>query len=195
LFNHLKPLHPSLPASTRLPHNDYGALVGTVDGPLSDADDNHVFIFVRISKGKYAGRYNLAFNTESNQGHIPVEFYVYDEPISMAEVPGEGFTTDASLSYAGIELHQSDFRTVINGKLRTIVHDSAQESDLVEAYGVTFSDGTGIHDLHHNNGEPARSKFPNHPNQDGALVFYYLNRAGQTTRRWIFIKFQTQSLP
>src|SRR3954463_1208501 len=121
MFIHIKPLHPSHPVSNRLPHNDYGALVGTIDGPLSDADDNHVFIFVRISKGKYAGRYKLAFNTESNQGHIPVEFSVYDEPISMAEVPGEGFTTEASLSYTEIGLHQSDFRVVINGKLRTIV--------------------------------------------------------------------------
>ena len=195
MFIHITPLHPSHPVSTKLPRNDYGALVGTIDGSLSDADDNHVFIFVRISKGKYVGRYKLAFNTEANQGHAPVEFYVYDEPITMAEVPGEDFTTEASLSYAGIGLHETNFSEVINGKLRTIVHASAQDSDLVEAFGVTFSDGTGIHDLHHNNGEPAGSHFPNLPNQDGALAFYSLNRAGQTTRRWIFIKFKTQRLP
>jgi len=193
--HHHHPLHPRRPVSTRLPHNAYGALVGTIDGPLSDADDNHVFLPVRIAVGGHAGRYRLAFNTESTQGHAPVQYDVHDEPIAMADVPSEEFTTDASLSYPALGLHQVDFRTVSNGQLRTIVHDSAQDSDLVAAYGVTFSDGGGIHDLHYNNGEPAGSHFPNHPNHDGALVFYYFNRVGATTRRWIFIKFQTQSLP
>jgi len=173
----------------------YGAIVGTIDGPLSDADDNHVFIPVRVAVGNHAGRYRLAFNTESTAGHAPVQYYVHDEPITMADVPSEEFTTDASLSYTEIGLHQAIFRTVSNGRLRTIVHDSAQASDLVSAYGVTFNDGTGMHDLHFNNGEPAGSHHANRPNQDGALVFYYFNRSGATTRRWIFIKFQTQHLP
>ena len=99
------------------------------------------------------------------------------------------------LSYSAIGLHQTNFTTVANGMLRTIVDSSAQDADLVSAYGVTYSDGTGMHDLHYNNGEPPRSGFENRPNQDGALVFYSLNRSGQTTRRWILIKFQTQSLP
>ena len=193
--HHRQPLHPAQPAANQLPHSHYGALVGTIDGPLSDADDNHVYIFARIATGQYAGRYKFAFNTESTEGHAEDEYYVYDEPISMAEVPSEGFTEDASLSYVALGLHQSNFRTVQNGRLRTIVHDSAQSSDMVAAYGVTFDDGTGMHDLHYNNGEPAGGSFKNEPNQDGALVFYYLNHAGQTTRRWIFIKFQTQSLP
>jgi uncharacterized protein YukJ len=191
--HHNRPLR-SRPTSSRLPHNAYGALVGTIDGPLSDADDNHVFLFVRIATGDHAGRYKLAFNTESAQGSSPVQYFVHDEPIAMAEVPGEGFTTDASLSYSEIGLHQADFRTIINGRLRTIVHDSAQDSDLIAAYGFTFSDGTGMHDLHYNNGEPPGSQFPNQPRKDGALAFYYLNRFGESTRRWIFIKFQTQNL-
>jgi len=172
----------------------YGALVGTLDGPLSDADDNHVFIPVRIAAGDHAGRYRLAFNTESTTHHAPVQYAVHDEPIAMANVPGEEFTREASLSYAALGLHQATFRTVSNGKLRMIVHDSAREADVVAAYGFTFSDGGGMHDLHFNNGEPAGSPFANHPHQDGALVLYYLNRFGATTRRWIFIKFQTQSL-
>src|SRR5262249_15450327 len=152
-------------------------------------------IFVRVAAGGHAGRYRLAFNTESTQGHTPVQYYVHDEPVTMAEVPAEGFETDASLSYAELGLHQANFRPIANGRLPTIVHDSAQDSDLITAYGFTFNDGGGIHDLHYNNGEPAGSHFPNHPNKDGALSFYYLNRFGATTRRWIFIKFQTQRLP
>jgi hypothetical protein len=192
--HHRNTLRPPLQDSTRLPRSVYGALVGTVDGPLSDADDNHVFIPVRISAGDHRGRYRLAFNTESTD-KSSVQFFVHDELIEMSEVPNEGFTTDASLSYVDLGLHQSDFATIINGKLRTIVHDSAQDSDLVSAYGFTFKEGSGMHDLHFNNGESAGSTHPNHPNQDGALVFYRLNRSGQTTRRWIFIKFQTQTLP
>lgn len=52
-----------------------------------------------------------------------------------------------------------------------------------------------MHDLHDNNGKPKGSGHSNHPNQDGALALYTLDRAGRNTRRWIFIKFQTQSLP
>ena len=197
--HHRHPLRPAQKDSTRLPHNAYGALVGTIDGPLSDADDNHVFIPVRISAGEHHGRYRLAFNTESSDKDVPgasaVQYFVHDEPIDMADVPNEGFTGDASLSYVDLGLHQSDFATIVNGKLRTIVHDSAQDSDLIAAYGFTFSDGAGMHDLHFNNGEPPGSQHPNQPEKDGALAFYRLNRSGQTTRRWIFIKFQTQTLP
>src|SRR5262249_35085831 len=112
--HHHQPLRPKRPVSSRLPHNRYGALVGTIDGPLSDADDNHVFIFVRIATGEYAGRYKLAFNTQSNEGPA-VRYGIYDEPIAMAEVPGEEFTTAASLSYASLGLHERDFRTVPMG--------------------------------------------------------------------------------
>ncbi|MBS1913330.1 MAG: DUF2278 family protein [Bacteroidetes bacterium] len=192
--HHNKPLRPGHGPTHGLPHNIYGVLTGTIDGPLSDADDNHVFISVRVAAGKFAGRYKLAFNTESQQGHAPVQYCIHDEPIEMADVPAEGFDSDASLSYSPLGLKQADFRTVQNGRLRTIVHDSALDADLTEALGFTFSDGTGIHDLHYNNGEKPGSSFPNHPDKDGALVFYYLNRFGETRRRWIFIKFDTQTL-
>src|SRR5262245_46617900 len=104
--HHNSHLRPRRSPSSRLPRSDYGALSGTIDGPLSDADDNHVFIFVRVAVGQFAGRYKLAFNTESTEGHAPVQYDVYDEPIEMADVPAEGFTTDASLSYSQIGLTQ-----------------------------------------------------------------------------------------
>ena len=194
LHHHLKPLRPNNPLTSLLPHNVYGAMVGTIDGPLGAGNANHVKIPIRVATGPYTGRYQLAFNTESTD-QSQVQYCIRDEAITLADVPGVGFTDDASLSYAAIGLGQKDFTTVANGKLRTIVVDSAQGSDLIAAYGYTYSNGTGMHDLHDNNGEPKGSGHSNHPNQDGALALYTLDRAGRNTRRWIFIKFQTQSLP
>ena len=52
IHHHRRPLNPPRPPSTRLPHNKYGAIVGILDGPLGDQDDNHVYIPVRISTGQ-----------------------------------------------------------------------------------------------------------------------------------------------
>jgi hypothetical protein len=195
IHQHMQPLNRRRAPSTNIPANVYGAIVGTLDGPLNNADNNHIGIPVRIATGPSAGRYILQVNTESSQdsGQPADEYFVFDEPIAMADVPAEGFTREASLSYAGMGLHQPEFQVVTNGMLRTIVANSAANADLVSAYGFTFPGG--LHDIHYNNGEPAGSHFPNKPNEDGALAFYMLNLAGQTTRRWIFIKFQSQSLP
>jgi Uncharacterized conserved protein (DUF2278) len=194
LHHHRQPLRPSNPLTSLLPHDVYGALVGTIDGPLGAGNANHVFIPIRVATGPCTGRYQLAFNTESTD-LSQVQYCIRDEAITLTDVPSVGFTDDASVSYAALGLDQKDFTTVANGKLRTIVDDSAQDSDLIAAYGVTYSDGTGMQDLHFNNGEPTGSGHGDHPNQDGALALYALDRMGRNTRRWIFIKFQTQSLP
>jgi hypothetical protein len=192
--HHNQPLRPAPAAAHGLPKNTYGAVVGKVEGPLSDADDNHVYIPVRVMAGPNSGLFRLSFNTESTDNH-PDQYCVRDETITMANVPPVGFTGDASLSYAAIGLKQTAFKSIENGKLRMLVHDAAHQADLVVAYGKTFSDGGGIHDIHYNNGEPAGSQFHNDPNHDGALVFYFLTQSGQPYRRWFFIKFDTQSLP
>src|SRR5215471_15106613 len=106
--HHNHPLPPPKLAGGKLKKNSYGVVVGTIDGPLSDADDNHVFIPIRISQGPFAGLYRAAFNTESNQGHAPVQYDVRDETIKNADVPDEEFTTDASVSYTDMGLKQSD---------------------------------------------------------------------------------------
>jgi len=190
--HHTGPLNPPPAASTKLPKNVYGALVGVVDGPLSDADDNHVFIWLRVHAGNHAGRYKLAFNVESND-HTEAQYYVYDEQITQADVPVESFTTDATLSYKKTGLKQTDFKAIANGQLRTLVHSSVQNTDLIEVYGVTFDTGDGMHEIHMNSGERPGSTHPNQPNKDGALSFYYKTN-GQDVRRWIFIKFGTQDL-
>lgn len=192
---HKQPLKPGPKPANKLPKNTYGALVGVLDGPLSDADDNHVFILIRVRKGNFAGRYKAAFNVASSDPNTHSEYYVRDEEITAAEIPPEDFDANASLSYAALGLKQANFRPIENGKLRTIVHSTVQQSEWISVYGFTFSDGTGIHDIHMNSGEPAGSKHPNKPNQDGALACYYRTQEGQEVRRWIFIKFSSQSLP
>lgn len=193
--HHGKPLKPAPQPASKLPKNRYGAVVGVLDGPLGDADDNHVFINIRIRKGQYAGRYQAAFNVQSTQAGSHSEYHVLDEQISPEQIPPEDFDADASLSYAALGLKQSDFQPIENGKLRTIVHSTVQQSEWISVYGFTYSNGTGIHDIHMNSGEPAGSKFPSRPNQDGALACYYRTQEGDEVRRWIFIKFSSQQLP
>lgn len=190
--HHTGRLNPPLAANTELPKQVYGALVGVADGPLSDADDNHVFIWLRIHAGNHVGRYKLAFNVESTD-NSQVQYYLYDEQITPSDVPVESFTADATLSYKAMGLKQAEFKSIANGKLRTLVHSSVQNSDLVAAHGFTFNTGDGMHDLHMNNGERPGSPHKNQPNKDGALAFYFKTN-NQDVRRWIFIKFATQDL-
>jgi uncharacterized protein DUF2278 len=176
-----------------VPSGRYGALVGVLDGPLSDADDNHVFIFVRIPDGQFAGRYKLAFNVESDDRHTRTQFALRDEAISADEVPPEEFDDTARLSYAGLGLHQADFKPINNGNLRTIVHSTLAASFLVSAYGFTFPGG--MHEIHMNSGERPGDHHPDRPNRDGALACYYRTGGGDVVRRWVFIKFDSQDLP
>jgi len=188
--------HKPAPVPAKIPHipsNIYGAVAGVLNGPLSDADNNHVFIPVHVAIGATAGVYKIAFNVESNAAPKMAEYYVLDEAVKSTDFPEQGFTSDAYLSYQELGLHQSNFKTIQNGMLRTIVHSSVEKAQLISAYGFTFPGG-GLHDIHYNNGEKPGSGHANQPGKDGALAVYFHDAAGQAVRRWIFIKFQTQSL-
>src|SRR5882724_8448441 len=111
-----------VPAKTpHIPNNVFGALVGVLNGPLSDADNNHVFIPVRVAAGTTAGVYKIAFNVESNAAPKAAEYYVLDEAVQDKDFPKEGFSTSAHLSYKELGLKQTKFKTIQNGMLRTIV--------------------------------------------------------------------------
>jgi hypothetical protein len=74
--HHRHPLHPSWPTSMQLPHATYGASLGAWMDPLSDADDNPVFLLGGSPQGGHAGRYRLACNTDghsvsNSQGNRP----------------------------------------------------------------------------------------------------------------------------
>jgi hypothetical protein len=193
--HHNHPLPPSpRDGGSHIPNNVYGVITGKVDGPLSDADNNHVFIPVRISEGATgAGLHKIAFNVESNAPPKAAEYLVQDEAITDGDFPEKGFTTDATLSYTALGLTQNRFKKIENGLLRTVVHSSVDAAEIVAVYGFTFPGG-GLHDIHYNNGEQPGSSHPNHRNQDGALSLYFHDSTGRAIRRWIFIKFQSQIL-
>ena len=186
-------LKPKQNPTPSVPGGVYGSLVGVINGPLSNADNNHVFIPVFVSTGAGQGVWKIAFNVESNLPPKAAQYYVVDEAITDADFPKPGFVQNVHLSYAELGLKNAQFTVVTNGKLRTLVHSSVDHAKLVAAYGFTFPGG-GLHDVHYNNGEPAGSGHPAHPGKDGALTLYYHEASGQAVRRWIFIKFQTQSL-
>ena len=50
------------------------------------------------------------------------------------------------------------------------VMDWSRDCVLVAAYGFTYREGNGLHDIHMNSGEPEGSPHPNRTNEDGALV-------------------------
>ena len=177
----------------------FGGLVGTVDHvTLNDhdgphPDDNHVYIWLKIAGGPLAGRYECAFNTQSDESKTPVQYCIHEEDIDNSEFPSIGFTP-AEFSYAGIGLSQKDFQPIINGTLRSLVFHYAQQCNLVAAYGVTYTEGNGLHDIHLNSGEPKGGENPNRTDEDGVLVFYFRHETASSRRAWIFIKFATQSL-
>lgn len=189
-----KPTHGS---RTSHPNNQGGdkfvAVVGKVSGPLGDADDNHVEIRLHVSSGAGAGDHRVEFNVESTSAPHDAEYYILDETIAGGVLPDEGVTTDATVDYKAMGLTQSDFKTIKNGNLRTIVHSSIDKSLLVAAHGFTFP-GNGVHMIHYNNGEKPGSTHANHPHQDGALAIYYKDLSNRLIRRWIFLKFQSQTL-
>jgi hypothetical protein len=186
-------------AAGRLPKNKFGALSGVLDHLTlaahdgSHADDNHVYIWLKVPFGSLAGKYECAFNTESSDGAAASQYAVAEEAIELTDLPDDGFA-DASVSYAGLGLSQADFQDIENGSLRSAIYDWAGSASIITAYGVTYNDGTGLHEIHLNSGEPAGSKFPNLVNEDGALVFYYKPEGEQPFRRWVFIKFSSQTL-
>jgi hypothetical protein len=191
---------PPPPTAGRIPGNQFGALVGVLDHLTlaahdgQHADDNHVYIWIRVPQGQFAGKYECAFNTESSGGgNVESQFLVKEEQIQESDFPDFGFDT-ATVSYNGLGLTQSEFQPISNGSLRTSVYDWANKAALITAYGVTYNTGDGIHEVHMNSGEPPGSGFSNLVNEDGAMVFYYRPAGEPPLRRWVFIKFSSQTL-
>ena len=185
--------------SAHLPRNQFGALVGVLDHLTLSAhdgthpDDNHVYIWLRVPAGPFGGKYECAFNTESSSSGSQSQFAVKEEAIQLSDIPEYGFSS-AAVSYRAMGLKQSDFQPIQNGALRTSVFDWANKASLITAYGITYPGGDGLHDIHMNSGEPTGSGHPNLTNEDGVLVFYNRPQGEQPFRRWVFIKFSTQTL-
>lgn len=136
------------------------------------------------------GKFEAAVNVESSQmvgnaspDKLELRYHLLDQTVEETEWPAEGFTTSAALSYAKLGLHDSDFQIVTSGALRTLVATDALQAQRIAVYGMTYSDGTGIHDVHMNTGD-----------HDGAMIFYYDAAHGGPKARWVFLKFANQPL-
>ena len=191
---------PARRTSGSLPPNQFGELVGTFDHATlvpegrTRPDDNHVYLWMDVASGPVAGSYECAFNIHSTD-LSNVLFTDWPEDRPGKTLPKPGFTK-TTLSYADLGLKDTDFAPVQQGDLQTLVTHYAETCELMAAYGTTYSEGTGLHDIHLNSGEAPGSKHPNRTGQDGALVFYFAGSAQSApTAHWIFIRFDTQHLP
>ena len=185
--------------SGALPPAQFGELVGTFDHATlvpegaTRPDDNHVYLWVSVAGGAFAGLYECAFNIHSTD-QTNVLFTDWPEDMTGKTLPPVGFTQPA-LSYAALGLKDGDFAPVQQGDLQTTVTHYAETCVLMAAYGTTYSEGTGLHDIHLNSGEPPGSAHADRNGQDGALVFYFGGTDGVAlSAHWIFVKFDTQSL-
>jgi hypothetical protein len=197
---HLKPLSPQ-PQRPKGPLDGdvFGALVGTIDHVTLQAavdpkfKDNHVYLWFKVNWGPHSGRYECALNTESILDNIQVQYCVRVEEITPGDFPSIGFWK-AELSYKRLGLTQKDFHPIFSGTLRSLIYHYSENCNLAAAYGVTYTEGNGLHDIHMNSGEKKGGKNPNRELQDGALVFYNRHETTASRRTWIFTKFASQSL-
>ena len=182
--------------SGALPPTQFGELVGTFDHATlvpeggTRPDDNHIYLWVRVPDGPYSGLYECAFNIHSTD-QTNVSFTDWPEDRTGKTPPPAGWMQPA-LSYADLGLKDADFAPVQQGDLQTLVTHYAETCISMAAYGTTYPEGTGLHNIHLNSGEQAGSTHANRTGQDGALVFYFGGMA--PSAHWIFVKFSTQSL-
>ena len=186
-------------ASGRLPPTRFGELVGTFDHATlvpeggTRPDDNHLYLWLKVAGGLFAGVYECAFNIHS-ANYRNVQFTDWPEDLTGRTLPVAGWTEPA-LSYAALGLRNADFAPVRRGDLQALVTHYAETCSLLAAYGTTYSEGNGLHDIHLNAGERPGSGHASRVSQDGALVFYFGGANGTApSARWIFTKFDTQSL-
>lgn len=201
------------PPAPELPRDRFGALTGAFDRAAAGSryrnvpDDNHVYLWVRVPAAPFAGSYECAVNVASPAGDgifTPVLFHERDEWIPASHLPAEGFTLHARCSYAALGLRESDFTAVPQMTLAPALIGYAQSSLRMAVYGVTYSNGEGLHDIHLNSHEAPGSRHRDRldaegrPTQDGALIFYSPAQDGDPSllrAHWVFLKFRTQRLP
>ncbi len=196
-----------------LPHNTYGRLVGAFQSashiPLRGGKDTgrHIYLSVKVPDGRYAGIFECAVNIRSDEG-TEVLYCERIEDLDAGGVPADGFDAGVLLSYGtgpagdGVDylgLTDSDFQSITNDALYNRIADLSQGSDLMVAYGNTYSDGTGIHDTHMNSGSQPGDPHAkdDRVHKDGAVAFYFKLTAGGQSKSyasWIFVRFSSQSV-
>jgi hypothetical protein len=192
-----------------LPKNQYGRLVGQFEFsshvPLRGGQNTgrHLYIAAKIPSGPDAGVFECAVNIRSDD-QTEVQYCQRTEDLSQSAPPDFGFDGQATLSYGSSSAHpqdpsfmglkDSDFAAITNDDLYNKIADQMQNCDRLAAYGMTYSGGDGIHDLHMNSGENGQ---PGRVHHDGAIVFYFnMNSGGQSAAfaNWFFVKFEDASV-
>jgi uncharacterized protein YukJ len=120
-----------------------------------------------------------------------VQYAVTDQALSAPLTLSQDVDTTATLSYQQLGLRDSDFQSVGTNDLYAYLSPQASHCDLIIIYGYLYQDGEtqGIHDIHMNtSGDSQRQR-----DHDGAIGFYF--EGTKPHIQWIYIKFDTQSIP
>jgi hypothetical protein len=210
MSRHFSDHRPHIGAS--LPHNSYGCLVGQFQLashiPLRGGHNTgrHIYLSLKVPEGSHAGIFECAVNIRSDEG-TEVLYTQKIENLDTGALPQFGFQNGVHLAYGSegsgpsdqdfMGLKDSDFAGIQNDDLYNRIADLCHNCDRVAAYGVTYSGGDGIHDIHMNSGTTPGDPHArdDRDRQDGAIAFYFtMTAAGQhkTFATWVFVKFSSQ---
>jgi hypothetical protein len=170
----------------------FAAVAGTVETQtergIVGRSGEHLQFYVDVHGGV---RYQVDVNIQSSDG-TPIEVYVGGEdlepqgtnPDEPLGAPAYGVFSNASLSYAGLGLTDTEFTPVSAFRIQSRLEAALSQSEFVVVYGLVFDDGgpdgKGIHETHFD---------PAHQNEDGAVVVYNIDANGKPSRTWFFFKF------
>jgi len=200
---------PSLGAA--LPPDIFGRLVGEFQFashvPLRGGHNTgrHIYLALKVPGGPFGGIFECAVNIRSDEG-TNVLYTQRIEDLTAGGLPDFGFEESVKLTYGrgGAEndpefmgLTDSEFQQIINDDLYNRIADQAQTCDRIVVYGVTYSGGDGIHDIHMNSGtDPSDTHArDDRDHEDGAIAFCFDLEAGGERKafaNWFFVKFATQ---
>ena len=207
-----------------MPINHYSVLKGTpLSGALSSESRPHYLIELNAN----GARFQVAVNVESDTGsgasarvlYALHENWTAPDQATLEALPA-GLTVlagkdgnpaiDYLRSRAGGEpLITRDAMTLLplpgetasenlkNAVIQYLNRAIADENGTVYAFGAQYTDGTGIHDIHMNQGNPAHDHASDNGIwQDGLLVFSMPGFGmGSGTAQWVavFVAFQEQA--
>ncbi len=105
-------------------------------------DSGHVHLQLDIT-GK---RYDVAVNVESTTGD-PMSILTKDLP---AQLPALGYSNSSFDYPLTLGVHSTEFVSVAKAALVTRLQTELKNASRVSIHGLTYTDGTGIHDIHKN---------------------------------------------
>ncbi len=188
----------------RLPASTFGRLVATFQSaspiPLRGGQNTGRHIYLALKNAD--GVFECAVNIRSDEGTT----VLFAERLEQQPPPLDpGFSAEVRLSYATgpsdgatefMGLNNDAFQPIQNDALFDRIRGLATDCRFVEVYGMTYSGGDGIHDVHMNSGtDPSdRHHADDAVDQDGAIAFH-VGDGAQAFAHWIFVRFTSQTIP